>query len=82
MGKCVKLSKVKYLDKAIAELNSYYKRTWSVAVVEYVRKYIFGSWPCLSLLAALILLLLTSLQVFCSIYNCKRLMKDTNLLQE
>ncbi|GLJ35898.1 hypothetical protein SUGI_0720320 [Cryptomeria japonica] len=82
MGKCVKLSKVKYLDKAIADLNRYYKRTWSVAVVEYVRKYIFGSWPYLSLLAALVLLLLTCFQVFCSIYNCKRWMKDTNLFQE
>ncbi|GLJ35886.1 hypothetical protein SUGI_0720180 [Cryptomeria japonica] len=82
MGKCVKLSKVKYLDKVIADVNSYYKRTWIVAVTEYVRKYIFGSWPCLSLLAAIILLLLTCLQVFCSIYNCKRWMKDTNLFQE
>ncbi|GLJ35904.1 hypothetical protein SUGI_0720390 [Cryptomeria japonica] len=82
MGKCVKLSKNKCLDKVIADMNRYYKRTWSVAVVEYMKKYIFGSWPCLSLLAAIILLLLTCLEAFCSIYNCKRWMKDTNLFQE
>ncbi|XP_057837127.2 putative UPF0481 protein At3g02645 [Cryptomeria japonica] len=59
MGKCVKLSKNKCLDKVIADMNRYYKRTWSVAVVEYMKKYVFGSWLCLSLLAAIILLLLT-----------------------
>ncbi|GLJ35900.1 hypothetical protein SUGI_0720340 [Cryptomeria japonica] len=82
MGKCVKLSKNKCSDKVIEDMNRYYKRTWSVAVVEYMKKYIFGSWSCLSLLAAIILLLLTCLEAFCSIYNCKRWMKDTNLFQE
>ncbi|GLJ35914.1 hypothetical protein SUGI_0720570 [Cryptomeria japonica] len=52
MGKCVKLTKVKFLDKVIADVNSYYKRTWSVAMT------------------------------FCSFFNCRFQLKDTNLLQD
>ncbi|GLJ35880.1 hypothetical protein SUGI_0720110 [Cryptomeria japonica] len=81
LGKCVKLSNVFYLDEVIADVNRYYQRRLSVAVMEYMKKYIFGSWPCLSLMAALVLLLLTCLQAFCSVYNCKRWLKDTNLEQ-
>lgn len=81
MGKCVKLTKVKYLDKVIADVNTHYNRRWSVAITEYVNKYIFGSWQFLTLLAAGILLLLTCLQAFCSVYDCKKWWSDTEFLQ-
>ncbi|GLJ35878.1 hypothetical protein SUGI_0720080 [Cryptomeria japonica] len=71
MGKCVKLTKVEYLDQVIADVNKHYKRRWKVAVKEYINKYIFGSWQFLTVLAAGILLLLTCLQSFCSVYDCK-----------
>ncbi|KAH9305869.1 hypothetical protein KI387_010273, partial [Taxus chinensis] len=35
MGKCVKLSKVKYLDEVIADVNKHYNRRWNVAVTQY-----------------------------------------------
>ncbi|GLJ35897.1 hypothetical protein SUGI_0720310 [Cryptomeria japonica] len=52
MGKCVKLTKVKYLDKVIGDVNKHYNRRWSVALMEYVNKYIFGSWQFLTVVAA------------------------------
>ncbi|GLJ35896.1 hypothetical protein SUGI_0720300 [Cryptomeria japonica] len=82
MGKCVKLSKVKYLDKVIADVNKHYNRRLSVAVMEYVHKYIYGSWQLLTLVAAGILLLLTCLQAFCSVYDCKKWWNDTDFLQD
>lgn len=72
MGKCVRLTKVGYLDKVIKDVNRYYNRTWYVIVVEFVNNRIFGSWKFLSLLAAVILLAVTCLQSFCSVYDCKR----------
>ncbi|GLJ35890.1 hypothetical protein SUGI_0720220 [Cryptomeria japonica] len=51
MGKCVKLTKVKYLDKVIADVNKHYNRRLIVALMEYVNKYIFGSWQLLNLVA-------------------------------
>ncbi|GLJ35879.1 hypothetical protein SUGI_0720100 [Cryptomeria japonica] len=81
MGKCVKLTKVKYLDQVIADVNKHYNRTWSVAVMEYMNKYIFGSWQCLTFLATAILLILTCLQAFCSVYDCQSWWTDTKFLQ-
>lgn len=72
MGKCVRLTKIGYLDKVIKDVNRYYNRTWYVTVVEFVNNRIFGSWKFLSLLGALILLAVTCLQSFCSVYDCKK----------
>eukprot|EP01018_Ginkgo_biloba_P015793 Gb_20047 [translate_table: standard] len=68
----VRLTKVAYLDKVIRDLNKYYNRKWNVAIAEFVKKYIFGSWQILSLLAAALLLCLTFLQAFCSVYDCNK----------
>jgi hypothetical protein len=62
MGKCVRLTKVAYLDKVIKDINTYYNRKWNVVVVEFVNEHIFGSWKFLSLVAAAILLAVTCLQ--------------------
>ncbi|GLJ35902.1 hypothetical protein SUGI_0720360 [Cryptomeria japonica] len=82
MGKCVKLTKVNYLDKVIGDVNKHYNRRWSVALMEYVNKYMFGSSQFLTVVAAGILLLLTCLQAFCSVYDCKQWWTETNLLQD
>jgi hypothetical protein len=34
---------------------------------------VFGSWQFLALLAAILLLLLMTLQAFCSVYSCSRI---------
>ncbi|GLJ35847.1 hypothetical protein SUGI_0719590 [Cryptomeria japonica] len=82
MGKCVQLTRVKYLDQVIADVNRHYNNRWSVAAKKYVNKYIFRSWQLLTVLAARILLLLTCFQAFCSVYDCKRWWSDSNILQD
>jgi hypothetical protein len=72
MGKCVRLTKIRYLDNVIEDVNRYYNRKWNVAVVEFVNEHIFGSWQFLSLIAAAILLVFTCFQAFCSVYDCKK----------
>jgi len=79
MGKCVPLTKVAYLDKVIEDINTHYNRKWNVAVLEFVKKHIFGSWKFLSLVAAVILLVVTCMQAFCSVYNCKNWFNQSNL---
>lgn len=72
LGKCVKLTKVQYLDNVIKDVNGYYNRKLNVVVAEFMNEHIFGSWQLLSLLAATILLVFTCLQTFCSVYDCKK----------
>ncbi|GLJ35835.1 hypothetical protein SUGI_0719440 [Cryptomeria japonica] len=81
LGKCVKLTRVKYLDQVIAEVNKRYNSRWSVAAKRHVNKYIFGSWQLLTVVATGILLLLTCLHAFCSVYDCKRWWNDSTVLQ-
>ncbi|GLJ35873.1 hypothetical protein SUGI_0719980 [Cryptomeria japonica] len=82
LGKCVELTQVKYLDKVIADVNKHYYNRWSVAVKENISKYIFGSWQLLTVLAAGMLLLLTCVEAFCSVYECKHWWRDTTSLQD
>lgn len=79
MGKSVRLTKVAYLDKVIKDINTHYNRKWNVVVVEFVNERIFGSWKFLSLVAAAILLAVTCLQAFCSVYNCKKWFSESGL---
>ncbi|GLJ35871.1 hypothetical protein SUGI_0719960 [Cryptomeria japonica] len=71
LGNCVKLTRVKYLDQVIADVNNHYNNRRSVAAKKYVNKYIFGSWQLLTVMATGILLLLTCFQTFFSMYDCK-----------
>ncbi|KAL6012044.1 hypothetical protein ACLOJK_002517 [Asimina triloba] len=72
MSKSVKLTKVACLDKVIEDVNRCYSRRWKVRIEKFIKKYVFGSWQFLTLLAAILLLALTSLQAFCSVYTCAR----------
>ncbi|KAK9232418.1 hypothetical protein WN943_022664 [Citrus x changshan-huyou] len=53
------------------DVNKYYYNRWKVKFGKYMKLYVFGSWKFLTLLAAIVLLLLTTLQAFCSDYNCR-----------
>ncbi|GLJ35830.1 hypothetical protein SUGI_0719380 [Cryptomeria japonica] len=78
LGKCVKLTKVKHLDQVIADVNKHYHKRWRVAIKNNISKYIFGSWKVLTVVAAGILLLLTCLEAFCSLYECKHWWNNTS----
>ncbi|KAI8019511.1 putative UPF0481 protein [Camellia lanceoleosa] len=73
MSKSVRLTKVPFSDKVIEDTNMYYNGKWKVKVEKFMQLYVFGSWQCLTFLAAILLLLLTTFQAFCSVYNCSRL---------
>lgn len=72
MGRCVHLTKVEFLDKVIEDINAYYNGKWKVAVIKFVKEHIYRSWKILSLVATVILLVVTCLQAFCSVYDCRK----------
>ncbi|CAM0913076.1 unnamed protein product [Alopecurus aequalis] len=72
MSRSVRLTKVPVMDKAVEEVNRYYNSRWRVKSKRFMRKYIFSSWQLLTFLAAIMMLMLTTLQAFCSVYNCSR----------
>ena len=51
-----------------------YKCNLKNKMTGFMKKFIFGSWPCLTFLAANVLILLSTLQAACSMYNCSKLL--------
>ncbi|XP_024972095.1 putative UPF0481 protein At3g02645 [Cynara cardunculus var. scolymus] len=82
MSKCVKMTKVPFLDKVIEEVNKRYNRTWRVKLGKFMTKYVFGSWKFLTLLAAVFLLFLSTVQTICSVYSCNRVLQRFPELDE
>lgn len=72
MSKSLKLTKVPLLDKVVEDVNKYYNGRMKVKAWKFMKSYIFGSWQFLTFLAAIMLLLLTTVQAFCSVYTCNR----------
>ncbi|KAK2982833.1 hypothetical protein RJ640_021323 [Escallonia rubra] len=81
MNKSLRLTKVPSLDKVIEDVNKYYNSRWKVKVKKFVKIYIFGSWQFLTLLAAIALLILMTLQAFCSVYTCSRILNRVQSIQ-
>ncbi|KAK4413970.1 hypothetical protein Salat_2809800 [Sesamum alatum] len=79
MTKCIRLTKVAFLDKVIEDVNRYHSGVWKVKCGKYMKKYVFGSWRFLTFLAAILMVLLMALQAFCSVYNCARVVPIMNL---
>ncbi|PWA52373.1 hypothetical protein CTI12_AA455430 [Artemisia annua] len=73
MSKSVKLTKVPKMDKVIEDVNKRYAQTWKVKFANFMNTYVFGSWKFLTVLVAIVMLLLTALQSFCSVYSCARM---------
>ncbi|KAK9280671.1 hypothetical protein L1049_014369 [Liquidambar formosana] len=74
MTKSVKITKVPVLDKAIEGANTYYSARWSVKMNTTLKKYVFASWPVLTFLAANLLIFMSALQAFCSMYSCSKVL--------
>ncbi|KAJ0528002.1 hypothetical protein HanHA300_Chr09g0340381 [Helianthus annuus] len=72
MSKCVKLTKVVHMDKVIEDVNKRYNKTWRVKLSKFMKTYVFASWKILTLLAAMFMLFLTTVQALCSVYSCAR----------
>ncbi|KAL7099639.1 hypothetical protein ACP275_09G097600 [Erythranthe tilingii] len=74
MSKSVRLTKVPSLDKVIRDVNKYYNGRWKVKFGKFMKDYVFASWRILTFLAAIMLLALMSLQAFCQVYSCRRIL--------
>ncbi|KAF8713000.1 hypothetical protein HU200_028790 [Digitaria exilis] len=72
MCRATRLSKVPRLDAAIREVNAHRSRRAAARAQKLLKKYVFRSWRILTLLAAVVLLLMTAMQTFCSVYPCNR----------
>ncbi|KAJ9684242.1 hypothetical protein PVL29_016633 [Vitis rotundifolia] len=73
MSKSIRLTKVPFLDKAIEDVNKYHSGRWKVKAGKFMKRYVFGSWQFLTFLAAILIVLLMTLQAFCSVYSCPRI---------
>ena len=72
MSRSTRLTKVPVVDRAVEDMNRYYNSRWRVKTKRFMRKYIFSPWQLLTFLAAIMMLMLTTLQAFCSVYTCSR----------
>ncbi|KAI8570563.1 hypothetical protein RHMOL_Rhmol01G0044400 [Rhododendron molle] len=70
IGKSVRLTNAPYFDKTIKDVNKFFYNSRRVRIYSGMRKYVFGSWKILTFCAGILLLLLTGLQSFCSVYTC------------
>lgn len=70
MCRAARVSKVSRLDGVIRAVNAHRDRTPAVRVQKMLKRYVFGSWKILTLLASVVLLVMTGLEAFCSAYPC------------
>ncbi|KAJ7958560.1 Plant protein of unknown function (DUF247) [Quillaja saponaria] len=75
MTKSIRVTKVPILDRAIESANEYYSTSWKVKTKTTMKKYVYGSWPCLTFLAANMLLCLTTVEAVCSVYHCSKFLR-------
>ncbi|XP_066323515.1 putative UPF0481 protein At3g02645 [Miscanthus floridulus] len=71
MCRATRLSKVPRRDTVIQEVNEHRSRRKSARAQKLLKKYVFRSWRILTLLATVVLLLMTALETICSVYPCK-----------
>ncbi|KAE8715205.1 hypothetical protein F3Y22_tig00110186pilonHSYRG00147 [Hibiscus syriacus] len=55
------------VDKVIEDVNKYHTGTWKVKLNNVLKHYVYRSWRFLTLLAAVVLLFLSTFEVFCSV---------------
>ncbi|KAK1358188.1 hypothetical protein POM88_051444 [Heracleum sosnowskyi] len=79
MSRSIRLTKVQFLDKMIEDVNKYYNGKWAIKIEKFIKLYVFKSWKILILVAAVLLLLLMSLQVFSSMYRFYHLFHMRNI---
>ncbi|KDO39093.1 hypothetical protein CISIN_1g036543mg [Citrus sinensis] len=70
--KSIRLTKVPHIDIVIEDVNKYYNSRWRVNYWKNKKLNVFGSWQFLTFMATIMLLLLTALQAFCSVYDCRK----------
>ncbi|GMP40901.1 hypothetical protein CsSME_00011183 [Camellia sinensis var. sinensis] len=77
MSKSIRLTHVPYVDKAIKDVNNFFYNSRKVQAYKWIKKYVYGSWKFLTLLATIFLILLSAVQSFCSVYSCPRIVNSS-----
>ncbi|TKY51994.1 putative UPF0481 protein [Spatholobus suberectus] len=68
MSKSTRPTNTPDLEKEIQKVNTEFDRSqW---LQRFVTKYVYSSWKILTVVAALVFLVLTAVQTYCSIYGC------------
>jgi hypothetical protein len=71
MCRAARVSMVSRLDGVILAVNAHDRdRTAAVRAHKMLKRYVFRSWKILTLLASVVLLVMTALEAFCSAYPC------------
>ncbi|PSS13906.1 UPF0481 protein [Actinidia chinensis var. chinensis] len=75
----MRLTHAPYFDKTIEDVNKFFNNSPRVRAYRCVKKYVYGSWIILTILATIVLFLLIGLQSFCSVYSCPRIFNITTV---
>ncbi|KAL7616924.1 hypothetical protein Lser_V15G01255 [Lactuca serriola] len=70
MSRCVRLTKLPFLDTVIEDVNRVYEGKWRVKIGKLMKVYVLGSWQFLVFVAVVMVLFLMSLEVTSSIFRC------------
>ncbi|XP_074578163.1 putative UPF0481 protein At3g02645 [Curcuma longa] len=70
MERSARAARAGEMDRVIAEVNAYYEGLWGVRARRFARAYVSRSWQLLTFAAAVLLLLMTFLDAFCSVFLC------------
>ncbi|KAK9669044.1 hypothetical protein RND81_13G105000 [Saponaria officinalis] len=73
MSKCIRVTRVDFIDKAIENVNKEFSSIRTVKIYRRCKAYIYGSWKMIMFLATLLVICLMLLQSFCTVYSCPRL---------
>ncbi|KAK7364203.1 hypothetical protein VNO80_12699 [Phaseolus coccineus] len=70
MSKSIGPTKTEKLDETIKKVNKYFCDKQKANPYRNLTKYVYSSWRLLTFLATFVLLAMTALQTFCSVYDC------------
>lgn len=72
MSRCIRLSHVHSIDKAIKEVNEFFDNNSRVKFYKFTKECMLWSWRIIMLLLAFVLMVLMVIQAFCDVYRCPR----------
>ncbi|GMN30464.1 hypothetical protein TIFTF001_048019 [Ficus carica] len=72
MKKLVEMTNTPDLDMAIEGVRNYYNGLWKVSVFKFMNKCRRTVWKWGKVFVVLLILLLMSIQTFCSVFECPR----------
>ncbi|KAG4388357.1 hypothetical protein JHK82_025308 [Glycine max] len=70
MSKSIGPTKTEKLDETVKKVNKYFRDKQKAKPYRILNNYVYSSWRFLTLLATFVLLAMTILQSFCSVYDC------------